>query len=61
MEFSKNFPENASSAYNMVAYGYARGEFGDAPDFDAAYAAIEKSQSLHYGPNSIDSSAEIAC
>ena len=60
MEFSKNFPENASSAYNMVAYGYARGEFGDAPDFDAAYAAIEKSQSLHYGPNSIDSSAEIA-
>ena len=60
MEFSKNFPENASSAYNMVAYGYARGEYGDAPDFDAAYAAIEKSQSLHYGPNSIDSSAEIA-
>ena len=60
MDFSKNFPENASSAYNMIAYGYARGEFGDAPDFDAAFAAIEKSQSLHYGPNSIDSSSEIA-
>ena len=60
MEYSKKFPENSSSAYNMIAYGYARGEYGDPPNFDAAYDAIEKSQKLHYGPNSIDSSAEIA-
>ena len=25
-EFSTDFPEHASAAYNMVAYGYANGE-----------------------------------
>ena len=44
----------------MIAYGYARGEYGDEPDFESAYEAIKKSQELHKGPNSIDSSAEIA-
>ena len=60
MDYSKKFPNNASSAYNMIAYGYARGEYGDEPDFESAYEAIKKSQELHKGPNSIDSSAEIA-
>ena len=60
MEFSKKFPENASSAYNMIAYGYAYGEYGDAPDYEAAYEAIKKSRELHDGPNALDSSSEIA-
>lgn len=60
MEYSKKFPKNASSAYNMIAYGYARGQYGDGPDFEAAYNSLNKSQELHNGPNSIDSMAEIA-
>tara|TARA_B100001029_G_scaffold56457_1_gene45569 strand:- start:1240 stop:2394 length:1155 start_codon:yes stop_codon:yes gene_type:complete len=60
MEFSKKFPKNASAAYNMVAYGYAYGEYGDSPDFEAAYDAISKSRALHDGPNALDSKAEIA-
>ena len=60
MEFSKKFPENASSAYNMIAYGYAYGEYGDAPDYEAAHEAIKKSRELHDGPNALDSSSEIA-
>ncbi len=60
MEFSKKFPENASSAYNMIAYGYAYGEYGDAPDYEAAYEAIKKSRKLHKGPNALDSRSEIA-
>jgi tetratricopeptide (TPR) repeat protein len=60
MEFSKKFPENASSAYNMIAYGYAYGEYGDSPDYEAAYEAIKKSRELHDGPNALDSSSEIA-
>ena len=39
MAFSKKFPENSSSAYNMIAYGYAYGEYGEEPDYDAAYEA----------------------
>ena len=40
MNFTKKFPNNASAAYNMVAYGYAYGEYGDSPDFEAAYDAV---------------------
>ena len=60
MNYTKNFPNNASAAYNMVAYGYAYGEYGDSPDFEAAYDAISKSIALHDGPNALDSKAEIA-
>lgn len=60
MAFSKNFPDNASAALNMVAYGYAYGQYGDSPDFEAAYDAISKSRALHNGPNALDSKAEIA-
>ena len=60
MDFSKKFPKNASAAYNMVAYGYAYGEYGDSPDFEAAHDAISKSRALHDGPNALDSRAEIA-
>ena len=47
MAFSKKFPENSSSAYNMIAYGYAYGEYGEEPDYGAAYEAIDKSMELH--------------
>ena len=60
MAFSKKFPANSSAAFNMIAYGYAYGEYGEGPDFEAAYEAIEKSRELHQGPNALDSKAEIA-
>ena len=60
MEFSKKFPDNSSAAYNMIAYGYANGVYGDSPDFKSAYESIEKSIELHKGPNALDSRAEIA-
>ena len=60
MAFSKKFPENSSSAYNMIAYGYAYGEYGEEPDYGAAYEAIDKSIALHQGPNALDSKSEIA-
>ena len=60
MTFSKKFPENSSAAFNMIAYGYAYGEYGDEPDFEAAYESIDKSMELHQGPNAMDSKAEIA-
>ena len=60
MAFSKKFPENSSSAYNMIAYGYAYGEYGEEPDYEAAYEAIDKSIALHGGPNALDSKSEIA-
>ena len=60
MAFSKKFPENSSAAYNMIAYGYAYGEYDDEPDFEAAYESIDKSMELHQGPNAMDSKAEIA-
>tara|TARA_A100000164_G_C21849963_1_gene744483 strand:- start:202 stop:1362 length:1161 start_codon:yes stop_codon:yes gene_type:complete len=60
MEFSKKFPKNSSAAFNMIAYGYANGVYGDSPDFESAYNAINKSIELHKGPNAFDSKAEIA-
>ena len=59
-EFSKKFPRNSSAAYNMMAYAYARGDYGEEPDFDSAYQSIAKSLILHKGPNALDSEAEIA-
>ena len=59
-KFAQDFPEHASAAYNMVAYGYANGEIGGKVDYDAAFNAIDKSRELHDGPNALDSKAEIA-
>ena len=44
----------------MIAYGYAYGEYGEEPDYEAAYEAIDKSIALHGGPNALDSKSEIA-
>ncbi len=59
-KFATNFPANAASAYNMLAYAHAYGEIGDGPDYDAAFASLDKLEKLHNGPNSLDSRAEIA-
>lgn len=58
--FATNFPANSASAYNMLAYAHAYGEIGDGPDYDAAFASLDKLEKLHNGPNSYDSRAEIA-
>ena len=60
LNFATNFPANAASAYNMLAYAHAYGEIGDGPDYDAAFASLDKLEKLHNGPNSLDSRAEIA-
>lgn len=57
--FSEKFPNHAAGAYNMLAYGHAYGEIGDSPDFDSAYELLDKLETLHDGPNSRDSRAEI--
>ena len=59
-EFAEKFPDVASGAYNFLAYGYARGDVDGEVDFDEAYKAADMAQSLHTGPNSLDSKAEIA-
>ena len=53
--FALKFPDVSASAYNAMAYEYARNG-----DYDSAYDAIFKSLSLHDGPNAKDSRAEIA-
>ena len=52
--FAKKFPSLAAGAYNFMAYGYARED-----DYKSAHEAIDKSISLHDGPNALDSKAEI--
>ena len=59
-DFSNKFPRNSAAAYNMMAYAYARGEYDGKADFESAYQSIEKSLTLHKGPNALDSKAEIA-
>ena len=59
-EFAEKFPDVASGAYNFLAYGYARGDVDGEVDFNEAYKAAHMAQSLHAGPNSLDSKAEIA-
>ena len=54
-KFSEKFPDVSASAYNAMAYEYARNG-----DYDSAYDAIFKSLSLHDGSNAKDSRAEIA-
>ena len=53
--FAKKFPALAAGAYNTMAYGYAR-----EGDYKSAHEAIDKSISLHDGPNALDSKAEIS-
>lgn len=57
--FAEKFPNHAAGAYNMLAYGHAYGEIGDGPDFDSAFELLDKLETLHQGPNSRDSRAEI--
>lgn len=59
-KYADKFPEHAAAAYNMLAYANAYGELGSGPDFDTAYNLLEKLETLHDGPNSRDSRAEIA-
>jgi len=58
-KFTENFPNNAASAYNMVSYGYARGEYGEA-SYEKAMEAANTSAAMHNGPNVYDSKAEHA-
>ena len=58
--FAEKFPNHAAGAYNMLAYGHAYGEIGDGPDFDSAFESLDKLETLHDGPNSRDSRAEIS-
>tara|TARA_B100000767_G_scaffold275735_1_gene314848 strand:- start:30541 stop:31671 length:1131 start_codon:yes stop_codon:yes gene_type:complete len=55
--FAEKFPKNASSSYNMMSYGYLRGDFGD-PNQKMAMEYVKKSQAMHDGPNAYDSMAE---
>ena len=55
--FAEKFPEYASSAYNMISYGYMNGAFGE-KDTEQALKYVKMSQDIHNGPNSYDSMAE---
>jgi tetratricopeptide (TPR) repeat protein len=55
--FAEKFPKNAASSYNMMSYGYLRGDFGD-PNKEMAMEYVKKSQTMHDGPNAYDSMAE---
>tara|TARA_B110000438_G_C15806080_1_gene647393 strand:+ start:876 stop:2009 length:1134 start_codon:yes stop_codon:yes gene_type:complete len=55
--FAEKFPKYASSAYNMMSYGYLRGDYGSV-DKEKAMEYVKKSQSMHDGPNAYDSMAE---
>ena len=55
--FAEKFPSHASSAYNMISYGYMRGDFGK-EDATNAMKYVKMSQDMHDGPNSHDSMAE---
>ena len=55
--FAEKFPSHASSAYNMISYGYMRGDFGK-EDTTNGMKYVKMSQDMHDGPNSHDSMAE---
>jgi len=55
--FAKKFPDYASSAYNMMSYGFLRGDYG-VVDQEMAMEYVKKSQAMHDGPNAYDSMAE---
>jgi len=55
--FAEKFPSHASSAYNMISYGYMREDFGK-EDTANAMKYVKMSQDMHDGPNAHDSMAE---
>ena len=55
--FAKKFPSYASSAYNMMSYGYMRGDYGE-KNPTTAMKYVKMSQEIHDGPNSHDSMGE---
>jgi len=55
--FADNFPEQAASSYNMLSYGYLRGEIGE-PNKKMAMDYVKRAQQMYDGPNSYDSMAE---
>jgi hypothetical protein len=55
--FAEKFPSHASSAYNMISYGYMREDFGK-KDTANAMKYVKMSQDMHDGPNAHDSMAE---
>ena len=55
--FAEKFPSYASSAYNMISYGYMREDFGK-KDTANAMKYVKMSQDMHDGPNAHDSMAE---
>jgi len=55
--FADNFPEQAASSYNMLSYGYLRGEMGE-PNQEMAMEYVKRAQQMYDGPNSYDSMAE---
>jgi ketosteroid isomerase-like protein len=57
--YIEKFPDYASSALNMMAYGYVNGAYGE-KDHEKANELTDKSLALHFGPNALDSKAEHA-
>ncbi|MCP4483647.1 MAG: nuclear transport factor 2 family protein [Flavobacteriaceae bacterium] len=55
--FAEKFPNQAAAAYNMMSYGYLRGDYGE-PNQDMAMDYVKRSQQMHDGPNAHDSMAE---
>lgn len=55
--FAEKFPNQAAAAYNMMSYGYLRGDYGE-PNQDMAMDYVTRSQQMHDGPNAHDSMAE---
>ena len=55
--FAEKFPSHASSAYNMISYGYMREDFGK-KDTTNAMKYVKMSQDMHDGPNAHDSMEE---
>tara|TARA_B100000795_G_scaffold268843_2_gene256677 strand:+ start:55 stop:1191 length:1137 start_codon:yes stop_codon:yes gene_type:complete len=55
--FAEKFPTYASSAHNMISYGYMTGAYGEKNELEAM-KHVKISQNMHDGPNSYDSMAE---
>ena len=51
--FAEKFPNQAAAAYNMMSYGYLRGDYG-APNQDMAMQYVTRSQQMNDGPNAHD-------
>ena len=52
--FAEKFPNQAAAAYNMMSYGYLRGDYGE-HNQDVAMDYVKRSQQMHDGPNAHDS------